>query len=125
MKKYIFPLTIFIIFLNCKNESVSLKNKIFEQTGINVYDSKEINCDNSIAIGDYSISKNIKIDPLNLTKIHKQVAYFYNNRNINNDKWSKIRYGYRLEKLIRNTNEYYQYDFDFINNKIYYLYVEE
>ncbi len=57
--------------------------------------------------------------------IYSQVLVSYNKRNLNKSKWSKLKYGFRFEKLDAKTNEYYQYDFDFIKNNIYYLYIEE
>ncbi len=112
-------------FLSCDRKETDLRDKITQETGIDVYNSKYSKSESSSAIGDYSVSKTIKIDSLKLNNIYSQVLVSYNKRNLNKSKWSKLKYGFRFEKLDSKTNEYYQYDFDFIKNNIYYLYIEE
>ena len=113
-----------ILFLSCENKQENFREKIKQDTGIEIFNSICINKESSCAIGDYSESKTIKMDSLNIRKIYNQVINSFN-QDIENKNWKKLPFGYRFEYENIETNEYYQYEFSFIDNEIFYMYLDD
>ncbi|HRB70454.1 MAG TPA: hypothetical protein PK776_01260 [Flavobacterium sp.] len=116
MTKHIFILLSIVLLYSC-TEKKDIQMQIKNDINLKISDYTVLNTNSESAPGDYSSEFRIYIS-------HAEIKIYLDSLQYHKDqKWKKIRYGYRYE-FSKEKDVFEQYEIDTINNIISYLYYE-